>query len=70
MSSKHWLAAGLLGAMYVLHNDWWFWADSRLVAGLPIGLAYHLAYMVVTAAVLVVVVELAWPQHLDTENDG
>ena len=70
MSSKQWLAFGLLATMYVLHNDWWFWSDTTIVAGLPIGLAYHVAYMLVTAIVLVVVVGLAWPKHLDTENDG
>jgi hypothetical protein len=69
MSSKHWGAFALLGTMYVLHNDWFLWADSRIVAGLPIGLAYHLAYMVVTAGVLMIAVRLAWPSHLDSEDD-
>jgi len=65
MTSKHWVAFGLLAAMYVLHNDWWLWNDRTLVAGLPVGLAYHVGYMLVTAGVLVVVVRLAWPSDLD-----
>jgi hypothetical protein len=69
MSSKHWIAAGLLATMYVLHNDWWLWSDSRIVAGLPIGLVYHMTYMLVTAGVLVVAVRLAWPNHLDAEDN-
>ncbi len=69
MSSKQWLAIGLLVTMYVLHNDWWFWSDSSLIAGLPIGLAYHVVYMVVTALVLGAVVRLAWPTHLDSGDE-
>ncbi len=69
MSSKQWLAFGLLAAMYVFHNDWWLWGDSRIVAGLPIGLGYHVLYMIVSALVLTIVVRLAWPTHLDSEED-
>ncbi len=29
-------------ALLVLHHDWWFWNDGRLLFGfLPVGLAYH-----------------------------
>ena len=28
----------------VLHHDWWFWTDGRLLFGfLPIGLGYQIA---------------------------
>ena len=34
-----WIA--LVGLM-ILHHDWWFWDDGRLLFGfLPIGLGYH-----------------------------
>jgi hypothetical protein len=34
-----WIA---LLALVVLHHDWWFWDDGRLIFGfLPVGLAYH-----------------------------
>ena len=34
-----WIALVLL---MILHHDWWFWNDGRLLFGfLPIGLAYH-----------------------------
>jgi hypothetical protein len=69
MSSKQWRAVGLLATMYVLHNDWWLWSNSTIVAGLPVGLGYHVLYMLVTAVVLAIVVRLAWPTHLDTEGD-
>ena len=35
----------LLTALYLLHNDFWFWWSTRTVfGGLPIGLAYHVGY--------------------------
>ncbi len=34
-----WIA---LLALMILHHDWWFWVDGRLLFGfLPIGLGYH-----------------------------
>ena len=27
----------LLGVLYLLHNDIWFWNDSSLMLGLPMG---------------------------------
>jgi len=29
-------------SLIILHHDWWFWNDGRLLFGfLPIGLGYH-----------------------------
>ena len=47
---------GLLALLYVLHNDWWFWDDSQLVLGLPVGLFYHLLFCLVSASVLFLLV--------------
>ena len=34
-----WIA---LLALIILHHDWWFWSNGRLLFGfLPIGLGYH-----------------------------
>jgi hypothetical protein len=57
-----------LVALYVLHNDLWLWNDSRLVFGLPAGLAYHIGFCVATSVVLALLVIHAWPDHLDREN--
>jgi hypothetical protein len=69
MSISRWPAFGLLALLYVLHNDWWLWSDRSLVAGLPVGLAYHVVYMIVTAGALAFLVRSAWPSHLDVEDD-
>lgn len=53
--------------MYVLHQDFWFWTEARpLVFGfLPIGLFYHVAYVVVASLVMWGLVTFFWPSHLD-----
>lgn len=50
-----------LAALYVLHNDLWLWNDPRLVLGLPVGLVYHIGFCVAAAAVLALLVIVAWP---------
>lgn len=56
-----------LVALYLLHNDLWLWNDSRLVLGLPAGLAYHVGFSIATSIVLTLLVIHAWPDHLDKE---
>jgi hypothetical protein len=57
----------LVLALYVLHQDFWFWDDARpIVFGfLPVGLFYHVAYTVVISLVLRSLVKHHWPSHLD-----
>jgi len=54
-------------ALYVLHQDVWFWDRARpLVFGfLPIGLAYHGAYCVAAAVLMWLLTRHLWPAHLD-----
>ena len=53
--------------LYALHQDLWFWnVATPLVFGvLPIGLFYHVAYTIVTAVVMAVLVRRCWPSHLE-----
>lgn len=68
--SRRLLYAALV-ALFVLHNDWWLWHERATVAGLPAGLAYHLAYTAVATVVLVLLVRHAWPAHLEVDRtDG
>jgi hypothetical protein len=64
------LATTLIAALYLLHQDFWFWRQARpLVFGfLPIGLAYHAAFTLATSLVLAGLVKLLWPAALDTER--
>ncbi len=63
-------AAFLVIALYLLHQDLWFWGSAHpIVFGIfPIGLFYHVAYMLVTAGVLWLLVRRAWPSHLDDDR--
>ena len=57
----------IVAALYVLHQDVWFWREARpLVFGfLPIGLAYHAAYTIACSALLWLLVRWYWPEHLE-----
>lgn len=62
----------IVGALYVLHQDFWFWRTAHpLVFGfIPIGLFYHACYTVATALVMWMLVKHAWPSHLEEEIEG
>lgn len=62
-------AALILIVLYLLHQDFWWWAEARpIVFGiLPIGLFYHVMYTLVTALVLWGLVRYRWPAELDIE---
>jgi hypothetical protein len=62
----------LVLALYLLHQDFWFWrTPAPLVFGVfPIGLFYHVAYMLVTTGLLWLLVRRCWPVHLDDEAPG
>jgi uncharacterized protein DUF3311 len=57
----------LILGIYFLHQDFWNWKKAEpLVFGfLPIGLAYHVAYSVLAALLMAVLVKFAWPKHLE-----
>ena len=60
-------AALVIAALYILHQDVWFWRDARpLVFGfLPIGLFYHAAYTIASSVLLFLLVRFYWPEHLE-----
>lgn len=60
----------LIVSLYLLHQDFWFWRTaSPLILGfLPVGLFYHLVYTLLIAVVMWLLVQIAWPKHLETED--
>ena len=55
-------------ALYVLHQDIWFWRSSHLVFGfIPIGLFYHALFSAAAALLMWLLVTFAWPSHLERE---
>ena len=64
-------ASLILVVLYVLHQDFWFSSDATpLVFGvLPIGLFYHAAYTVAVSLVLLLIMPLVWPSHLEPADE-
>ena len=57
-----------VAALYILHQDIWFWRSSHLVFGfIPIGLFYHGLFSVAASLLMWLLVTFAWPSHLEHE---
>jgi len=56
-------------ALYVLHQDIWFWRTPHpLVFGfVPIGLFYQACFSVAASLLMWLLVKHAWPAHLEDE---
>ena len=69
---KNALLAALVLAVYAFHQDVWLWRAARpLVFGfLPAGLFYHVAYTVLVALLMGLLVAHAWPARLEREAEG
>lgn len=53
---------GLVLALFIVHQDFWWWGDRTLVFGfMPIGLFYHACFSVAAACVWALAVKFAWP---------
>jgi hypothetical protein len=65
------MLVAVLVIVAALHNDFWLWTNKTLVFGfLPIGLAYHMGYALLASFTMYLLVKLAWPVHLEAEEDG
>jgi hypothetical protein len=54
-------------AVYVVHQDVWFWRTVEPLAFgfIPIGLFYHACFCVGASALMWALVRHAWPSHLE-----
>ena len=68
---RNWLLAAAAGALWLLHQDFWFWDAARpLVFGfLPVGLFYHALHSLAAAALMAALVRFAWPAHLEADAE-
>jgi hypothetical protein len=58
----------LFALLILLHHDWWFWSDGRLVFGfVPIGLGYHMLISLAAAALWGWAAWHAWPPELEED---
>jgi hypothetical protein len=57
-----------VAALYILHQDVWFWRSSHLVWGfIPIGLFYQGCFSIAACLLMWLLVTYAWPSHLERE---
>jgi len=60
-----------VAALYILHQDIWFWRSSHLVFGfIPIGLFYQACFSVAASLLMWLLVTYAWPSHLEREVEN
>ena len=62
----------LVLALFVLHQDFWWWDSRVLILGfMPIGLFYHAAFSVAAGIVWALANKLAWPEAIEAwASDG
>ena len=53
--------------LVVLHNDLWLWWSPTLILGLPVGLAYHVAYCFAAAGLMAWMISNRWPSGLNDD---
>lgn len=61
------LLFGGLAILFLLHNDFWYWNNGNLVAGIPIGVLYHVGYCLAASLFFIWLVKRAWPKDLEVE---
>ena len=56
-------------ALYILHQDFWFWrtAHPMIFGFIPIGLFYQGCFSVAASLVMWLLVKYAWPTELERE---
>jgi hypothetical protein len=67
---KSWTLAAVVLTLYAAHQDIWLWRQARPLAFgfLPAGLTYHGAYTLAAAALMYLLVRVAWPVQLENED--
>lgn len=61
-----WFVGLLAVALFVLHQDFWWWDNRSLVLGfLPIGLFYHAVFSLAAGGVWALANKFAWPEHIE-----
>ena len=59
----------LLLLLYLLHNDLWLWHEASLIAGLAVGLVYHIVYCFAVVVVMALLIKFAWPDDVADQSE-
>jgi len=65
-SKTQWVWLGVT-ALFVLHQDFWWWNDPTLLLGfLPVGLFYHSLFSIAAGLIWALAGKFAWPEEIET----
>jgi hypothetical protein len=65
-SNGRWVIAILVAALFVLHQDFWWWDNRSLVLGfIPIGLFYHACFSLAAGLLWALATRIAWPDEIE-----
>ena len=53
---------------FLLRHDFWQWSNPTLIAGLPVGLLYHVLFCFGVALLMAILVRFAWPEWLSVKG--
>ena len=64
------LASLAIGALLLLHHDWWNWSTAHPLAFdfLPVGLWYHALFTIAAALLMAGLVRWCWPSGLERDQ--
>ncbi len=64
------LTIGLFFLMLVLHQDFWFWQDERLLFGfVPVAVAYHGVFSILCSALGWMAFHHLWPHEAERHSE-
>ncbi|MHC3437766.1 DUF3311 domain-containing protein [Natrialbaceae archaeon A-gly3] len=63
-----WIAVAIV--LSALAVPWFLWGDSRVVAGLPLWLWWHVGWMVLASTIFYVFATRAWGIGIDPQAQG
>jgi hypothetical protein len=67
MKLARWIVYLIAVVVLALHQDFWNWGkvDPKLFGVLPVGLWYHALFCVACSVVMWLLLQVAWPKHLE-----
>lgn len=69
LDSRRVIAYLFLALLFIFHQDFWLWKNGTLVFGfIPAGLAYDIAFSLLSALAWYLAVRFAWPPELEEDQ--
>jgi hypothetical protein len=64
--TKRYIVWAIVVALFLLHQDFWWWNDRSLILGfMPIGLAYQAIFSIAVGLIWALASKFAWPEEIE-----